>query len=140
MKPFNPYGERLGQVKCFDLTGDGRKDILFTGWEAMNHGAHWWAAYRATPTDWRRVKFKRGCCRANPKFGAGIGVSRFERTVIVREPIYLDDDPLCCPSGGSKEGRWRWKRDRLVLVRVTTEPPDDDLALRPSFALPATSF
>lgn len=130
--PVKPYGERyLGQVKCFDFTGDRRKDIVFTGWEFMNHGAHYWAAFRATRGNWTRVKFKRGCCRADPKVGAGIGINRFKRTIIVRQPVYRRDDPACCPSGGSKEGRWRWRNARLVLVRVTTEPPEaEDAAAR----------
>jgi hypothetical protein len=119
--PFN-LGRRLGQTQCFDFTGDGRRDIVFTGWEFMNHGAHYWAAFRATRTGWVRVKFKRGCCRANPRFGAGISIRHAGREIIVTEPVYAPDDPACCPSLGTKTGTWRWLRTTLGLLHVTREP------------------
>jgi hypothetical protein len=124
--PVTPYnlGRRLGETLCFDLTGDGRRDIVFTGWEFMNHGAHYWAAFRATANGWRRMKFKRSCCRADPRAGVGLGLHRGGRTLIVRQPNYEPDDAACCPTGGTDEGRWRWRRGRLELVRVATRPSD----------------
>lgn len=121
VSPFS-FGARNGQTLCFDFTGDGRKDIVFSGWEAMNRGAHWWAAYRATRTGWARVKFKRGCCRANPKFGSGIQLRRSGREIVVTEPVYAPDDPGCCPTLGTKTGTWRWVRTTLGLVDVTRDP------------------
>jgi hypothetical protein len=120
VEPFN-LGRRLGQTQCFDFTGDGRRDIVFTGWEFMNHGAHYWAAFRATRTGWIRVKFKRGCCRADPRFGAGIVIGHAGRRIIVTEPVYAADDPACCPSRGTKTGTWRWLRTSLGLISVTRE-------------------
>src|SRR3954469_3804881 len=84
----------------------------------MNHGAHYWAAFRATRTDWKRVKFKRGCCPADPRFGAGVAMAPERRTIVVRAPVYLGDDPACCLSGGARTGRWRWQERRLGLVDV----------------------
>ncbi|MBA3329137.1 MAG: hypothetical protein H0T43_12635 [Solirubrobacterales bacterium] len=122
--PVTPYnlGRRIGQTLCFDFTGDRRKDIVFTGWEFMNHGAHYWAAYRATRSSWVRVKFKRGCCRADPKTGVGIEIQRSGREIVVSQPVYQPDDPACCPSGGTKTGTWRWRNHTLALVDVTREP------------------
>lgn len=121
--PVTPFdlGKRLGQTKCSDFTGDGRKDIVFTGWEYMNHGAHYWAAFRATKKHWVRVKFKRGCCKGFPKNGAGIAIKRSGKDIIVSQPVYASDDPACCPSGGTKTGTWRWGEGRLALVDVTRE-------------------
>jgi hypothetical protein len=46
-KEAEPY-RGLISVICIDFTRDGRKDIVFTVWAAMNHGAHYWAAFRRT--------------------------------------------------------------------------------------------
>jgi hypothetical protein len=121
--PVTPYnfGRHLGQAKCLDFTGDGREDIVFTGWEFMNHGAHYWAAFRATRTNWVRVKFKRSCCRADPKTGVGIAIQRSGREIGVTQPVYDSDDPACCPSGGSKTGWWGWRRRQLVLLDVVRD-------------------
>jgi hypothetical protein len=107
---------------CFDFTGDGRKDIVFTGWEAMNHGPHYWAAFRATASGWARVKFKHSCCRSNPRLGAGIQIARSGDTIIVTEPKYRPSDPACCPTGGTNEGDWRWQRRQLALVQARSRP------------------
>jgi hypothetical protein len=122
--PVTPYdaGRRLGQVKCFDLTGDGRQDIVFSGWEFMNHGAHYWAAFRATRTRWVRMKFKRSCCRADPRVGVGLFLKRSGRTLIVRQPIYRSSDPACCPTGGTRTGTWQWRHRMLALTDTTREP------------------
>lgn len=122
--PVTPYnaGRRIGQTLCFDMTGDGRKDIVFSGWQFMNHGAHYWAAFRATRSNWVRMKFKRGCCRADPRFGSGIQIRRSGRDVVVHEPVYATSDPACCPSGGTKTGIWRWRNPHLILVDVLREP------------------
>ena len=50
--PVSIFGERIGQTLCFDFTGDGREDIVFTGWLFANRGAHYWAAFRARGDGW----------------------------------------------------------------------------------------
>jgi hypothetical protein len=121
--PVTPYdaGRRLGQVKCFDVTGDGRDDIVFTGWEFMNRGAHYWAAFRATRTDWVRMKFKRSCCRADPRVGSGLSLERSGRSIIVSQPVYRSSDPACCPTGGTRTGTWQWRHGMLALIDTTRE-------------------
>jgi len=121
--PVTPYnlGRRLGRTLCIDITRDGRKDIVFSGWQFMNHGAHYWAAFRATRSGWVRMKFKRGCCRADPKTGAGIQIRRSGRDVVVSEPVYGSADPACCPSGGTRTGTWRWRSPHLILIDVLRE-------------------
>ena len=43
-----PFNGGLGQFICIDFTGDRRPDIVLSVWTAMNHGAHYWAAFRGT--------------------------------------------------------------------------------------------
>jgi hypothetical protein len=106
-----------GQVLCFDFTGDGRTDIVFTSWGAMNHGAHFWSAFRRRSGSWKRVAFKRDCCgRHAGSLGIGLEIGHRGRTIVVREPVYRGSDPLCCPTGGMRRGRWRWHSGRLRLV------------------------
>ena len=66
--------------------------------------------------------FKHDCCRANPRFGAGISIRHAGHGIRVTEPVYASDDPACCPSLGTKTGTWRWLRTSLGLVDVTREP------------------
>jgi hypothetical protein len=114
-----PYAAQ-GQVLCSDFTGDGKADIVFTSWGAMNHGAHYWSAFRRTSRSWERVAFKKDCCGRRVRFlGTGISIDHSGRTIIVREPIYRAKDPACCPTGGTREGRWRWRSGRLSLVRTS---------------------
>ena len=122
--PVTPYDavRRLRQVKCYDITGDGREDIVFSGWEFMNHGAHYWAAFRATRTEWKRMKFKRSCCRADPRVGVGISLERSGHAVTVSQPVYRSSDPACCPTGGTRSGTWRWRHEMLALTDTTRSP------------------
>jgi hypothetical protein len=122
--PVTPYdaARRLRQVKCYDVTGDGRKDIVFSGWEYMNHGAHYWAAFRATRADWVRMKFKHSCCRGNPRSGAGIFLRRSGRAIVVSQPVYRASDPACCPTGGTRIGTWRWRHKKLTLTDRAHKP------------------
>jgi hypothetical protein len=115
--PVGPFDFRIGQTLCFDFTGDGRKDIVFSGWLYANNGAHYWAAFRATATGWTRVIFKRDCCRV--RRATKIRIARSGATIVVRQPIYHKADPGCCPTGGTRTGRWRWTGSTLKLVSTT---------------------
>jgi hypothetical protein len=115
--PVGPFDVRIGQTLCFDFTGDGQKDIVFSGWEYANNGAHYWAAFRATATGWTRVIFKRDCCRV--RRATKIRIARSGATLVVRQPIYRKADHGCCPTGGTRTGRWRWTGSTLKLVSTT---------------------
>ncbi len=118
--PVGPFDERIGQTLCFDFTGDGRKDIVFSGSEFANNGAHYWAAFRARGDDWARVIFKRDCCRVRRATKMRIG--RSGATIFVTQPIFRAADRGCCPTGGTQTGRWRWTGGALKLVSTTVKP------------------
>jgi hypothetical protein len=107
-----------GQVICYDFTGDGRRDLVFTVWAYMNHGAHYWAAFQATPSGWARSAYRSDCCGRDKRFGGlGIAISRSGNELVIEQPAYAADDPLCCPSQGTRTGIWKWRRSgRLSLV------------------------
>ena len=114
-----PYSE-FGQHVCVDFTGDGRNDLVLTRWEFMNHGAHYWAAYRRTSKGtWVRVAGRNDCCSAKRFPSAGISIDRDGDRVVVSQPVYLSDDPACCPQGGTKSARWGWVNGRLVRLGVS---------------------
>lgn len=118
--PVSFFGDRIGQTLCFDFTGDGRQDIVFTGWLFQNRGAHYWAAFRARGDGWARVIFKRDCCEV--RRASGMKVRRSGRVILVSQPIYKTADEACCPTGGTRTGRWRWSGTQLKLVGVTPAP------------------
>jgi hypothetical protein len=102
-----------------DFNRDGRKDIVFTVWTAMNHGAHYWAAFRRTARGhWKRAAFESDCCGGHHRFGGmGIAVRRAGNVIVVSQPIYRPGDGGCCPSGGTNARAWAWRRGKLRIVK-----------------------
>jgi hypothetical protein len=115
--PVGPFDKRKGQTLCFDFTGDGRQDIVFSGWEYATNGAHYWAAFRATSVGWTKVIFKRDCCRV--RRATKMRIAHVGRVIVVTQPIFKTNDPGCCPTGGRRTGRWRWTGGALKLISVT---------------------
>jgi hypothetical protein len=110
------YGHRYvmyGQVLCFDFTGDGRRDVAFTMWGAMNRGAHLWAAFRRIPHGWARARYRADCCRSHRSFGISIGIRRSGTTLLVDQPIDWQR-----PNNGTRTGEWQWHDGRLRLTGV----------------------
>lgn len=109
------------RVICEDFTGDGRPDLVVTVWTAMNHGAHYWAAYRDGGRRWVRVAYKSGCCGGSSRYGGmGIGIERAANGFVVSQPVYGQNDPACCPSGGTKSAHWFWKKGALRQTSVAS--------------------
>jgi hypothetical protein len=118
--PVGPFAERIGQTLCFDFTGDGSRDIVFSGAEFANNGAHYWAAFRSRGDGWVRVIFKRDCCRV--RRATKMRIARSGATIVVRQPIFRTADRGCCPTGGTRTGRWRWTGSVLKLISTTDSP------------------
>jgi hypothetical protein len=110
----------LTRAVCVDFDRDGRTDMVVTMWVAMNHGAHYWAAYRAEQGRyWKRLIFGADCCGGrNPRFGGiDLYAHRQGHDFVVSEPIFAPSDPLCCPSGGVRSATWQWRAGRLRIKR-----------------------
>ena len=118
-----PFYSRLTRAMCLDFDRDHRKDMVISMWIAMNHGAHYWAAYRAMPGNhWHRELFSGDCCskRTPRNGGTDISLSRTGHDFIVSQPIFAPTDPACCPSGGIMSATWQWRRGRLRIVSRST--------------------
>src|SRR3954452_4591416 len=112
LQPYSSQGEAL----CFDFTGDGLRDLVVTRWEAMNHGAHYWAAFRHRRNGtYVQIAGMHDCC-SSKKRSAGISIDHTGKELQVSQPLYLKGDPLCCPTGGVVTGHWRYRNHRLKLV------------------------
>jgi hypothetical protein len=107
------------QILCMNLTGSGRQDLVATVWDAMNHGAHYWAAWRNAGSKWVLIAFSGNCCSIEPhKFGMGLTVKQTAASgqFVVSQPIYRPKDPACCPSGGIVMARWAWSRGAIRVA------------------------
>lgn len=110
------------QVLCTNLTGSGRQDLVATVWDAMNHGAHYWAAWRNAGSKWVLLALSGNCCSIAPhKFGMGVTVRPTSAAgqFVVTQPVYRPKDPACCPSGGTATARWAWRRGALRVVGIS---------------------
>ena len=111
--PVGPFDKRIGQTLCFDFTGDRKTDIVFSGWEFVDNGAHYWAAFRATATGWTSVIFKRDCCRVAR--ATNMKISHSGAAILVSQPVFNKAHDVVA----TRTGRWRWNGYALKLVSKT---------------------
>lgn len=97
------------QVICFDFTRDGRIDMAITVFSGGTAGDIAWVVFRNTKLGWR-VALARG--------GYKLGLRRLGGDLALSQPIYRQNDPNCCPSGGFDHTRWRWNGTRFAVVRT----------------------
>ena len=64
--------------------------------------------FRRTATGWR-VALTRG--------GYKIGLVRASADVVESQPVYRNNDPNCCPTGGFDHLRFHWNGTRFVVAR-----------------------
>jgi hypothetical protein len=50
---------------------------------------------------------------------------KHQNDLILRQPIYLSDDPECCPAGGSTDQLLRWEHDQYVVVHSVIHEPEE---------------
>jgi hypothetical protein len=98
----------IDTVICFDLTGDGRRDLAVTIASGGTAGDVGWLAV-VTTSRGRRVALARS--------GYKLGLLREGRDLVETQPIYRKDDPNCCPTGGFDHTRWHWNGRRFVDAR-----------------------
>lgn len=103
-------GSGIDRVICRDLTGDGRKDMVATVY-APAVGIEAWVFFRAATDTWKLSFRRTGLLRAN--------VQTENNSVLESEPIYKAGDKRpCCPTGGRRYYRFKWRRGEMVTVRT----------------------
>jgi hypothetical protein len=99
-------------VLCLDLTGSGRQDLIASVWDAMDHGAHYWAAWRNDGNKWVRIAVSGDCCQMAPKkFGMGIGIKKGSTA-----GQFLVSQPISASSPGTTVARWAFQQGALRIV------------------------
>ena len=100
--------EQIDRVICADFTRDGRTDMAVTIASGGTAGDIAWIVFVRTPTSWRL---------ALNRAGYKVGLYRVGTDLADSQPIYLKNDPNCCPRGGFDHTRWHWNGTRFVAVR-----------------------
>lgn len=99
----------IDRLYCFDFTRDGQPDIALTVFSGGTAGDTSWLAFRRVGTALRLVKFQRGY---------KVGLFRLGADLATSQPVYLKNDPNCCPRGGFDHARYRWDGSKLARVRA----------------------
>jgi hypothetical protein len=99
----------VDRVICADLTGDGKPELAVTFFSGGTAGDTGWAVFVGGSGRWR-VALER-----LDGYKVGLYVRRGE--LVDSQPVYLKDDPNCCPSGGFDHRGFRWNGHRFLQVR-----------------------
>jgi hypothetical protein len=97
------------RVICHDFTRDGRIDIAVTIASGGTAGDVGFAVFRSTPNGWQ-VALARN--------GYKLGLVRVGGDVVSSQPIYKQNDPNCCPTGGFDHVRYHWNGSRFAVART----------------------
>jgi hypothetical protein len=100
--------ESADQALCFDFTHDGRLDLAITIASGGTAGDIGFAVFRATSAGWRV---------ALARDGYKLGLARRGGDVVSTQPVYRNNDPNCCPTGGFDHLRFHWNGTRFVVAR-----------------------
>jgi hypothetical protein len=96
------------QVICHDFTRDGQTDIAVTIASGGTAGDVGFAVFRSAPNGWQ-VALARN--------GYKLGLFRVGGDLVSSQPIYKQNDPNCCPTGGFDHLRFHWNGKRFVVAR-----------------------
>jgi hypothetical protein len=107
LKRANPYlhDRHIAEVLCHDFTGRGQKDMVVFVADGAQVDREW-LVFRRRNTGWRLVF--RHKTRAVDLGLVPDGIEEWE-------PIFLPNDPDCCPSGGETYRLFRWNGQRFDL-------------------------
>lgn len=101
--------EKVDRVLCGDTTGDGRSDMAVSIASGGSAGDVGYLLFRRVGEAWRLERK-----------GAGYKLGLFRRgsEIEVVQPVYRQNDPNCCPTGGFDRIRLRWQDGRYVVARA----------------------
>jgi hypothetical protein len=96
------------QLLCYDFTRDGRLDVAVTIASGGTAGDIGFAVFRGTDAGWRV---------ALATDGYKLGLFRVGGDVVSSQPVYRQNDPNCCPTGGFDHRRYHWTGARFAVAR-----------------------
>lgn len=109
LRPTMREGGGVGRLICHDLTRDGEAELAATIFSGGTAGDIAWVVFKRSNGKWLLV-FKRLDVYK-------IGLFRLGGDLADSQPIYLKNDPNCCPTGGFDHRRYHWNGSRFALVR-----------------------
>ena len=94
----------VGRVLCGSFTGPGTQTMVVSLWGDGNSGLVEWAVFRWTGGTWQFLMTQ----------PAAASITAAGPDLRQTLPIYLPNDPRCCPTGGEKSRLWHWNGSRFV--------------------------
>jgi len=122
LKRANPYlhDRHIAEVLCHDFTGHGQKDMVVFVVDGAQVSREW-LLFRRQNTGWRLV-----FCHKTQAVDIGLVRDSIEEW----EPIFLPNDPDCCPSGGETYRLFRWNGQRFALSATRKIAPSASPSVR----------
>jgi len=108
--PILKQGGGVDMVYCRDLTRDGKRDMAATIFSGGTAGDTAWIVFRRVGAQWRLALGHLKAYKVSLVFKRG-------GDVIETQPIYKENDPNCCPTGGFDHHRFHWNGKQFVLAR-----------------------
>jgi hypothetical protein len=102
-------GGGVGTLICHDLTRDGVPDLAATIFSGGTAGDIAWVVFRERAGRWT-LAFRQ-------LQGYHFGLFRAGGDLIESTPVYLKNDPNCCPRGGFDHRRFHWNGTRFVVAK-----------------------
>jgi len=97
------------EILCFDVTGDGHRDMAVTLFSGGTAGDVGWLLFAWNGTRWQLVA---------TGSGYKMGLFRSGSDLLAVQPVYRKNDPNCCPTGGFDRTLYRWAVGRLTIART----------------------
>jgi len=103
-------GGGVDTLLCGDFTHDGRLDMAFTVFSGGTAGDTAWIVLRRTASGWRVALKDLQTYK--------VRVQKAAADLVETTPVYLQDDPNCCPTGGFDHRRFRWNGRAFAVFRT----------------------
>jgi len=107
--PTLSLGGGVDDVLCHDFTRDGRVDMAVTVFSGGTAGDTVWVVFRDVGGRWRLALKQLHVYK--------VGVFRVGNDLVDSQPVNLDGDPNCCPTGGFNHRRFHWNGTRFAVIR-----------------------
>jgi hypothetical protein len=102
-------GGGVGTLICHDFTRDGVRDMAATVFSGGTAGDIAWVVFRQRAGRWSLALRQLQVYK--------VGLFRVGSDLVESTPVYRQNDPNCCPSGGFDHRRFHWNGARFVVAK-----------------------